>query len=414
MKKLFSAFLCLVMLCSSTAFAVAAGGTTNVVKTEFYIQRFGIQMDKDGTVTSQAKSYFTPCVYTDKLTTKRRSTDYTIVYQKDKVSSDDVIKEVVNKPDDTKIFDIVKSTYENKGYILSSNGKVVDWSKFNTDNYEIRWYVLKLEDIWHIDGVIVEIETQKPVQIPSEEDPDYIPPEEVGKEEEDNTNSNTGTSPVIPQYTSDFAYIFGYNDTTMGAEGPLLRSEVSAMIYRLVKQNNKLGGFVYNESNTPVFSDIAGEWFRSAMEFMNYRGAFDVNKGEDVLPYTPVTRGETFKLVCIGLGFTNDKNLSVDDYAKIMYDAGYIEGDENGNLNVSQPITRAEFCTIYNRVIGRDDALLITADGEEITPETYGFTDLSKKEWYCETMLKATSAYDKDGYVDIELRGIRNNLDDYE
>lgn len=414
MKRLFSAILCLVMLCFNTAFA-ALSGTTNVVKTEFYIQRFGMQMDEDGTVSSREKSYFTPCVYTDSLTSGTRNTNYTIVYKEGEVSSEDVIEEVVNKPDNAQIFDFVKAAYENKGYILSSSGKVVDWSKFNTDNYEIRWYVLKLEDIWHIDGVIVEIDTQKPVQIPSEDDPDYIPPEEVGKDDgDDNDESNAEDKPLIPQYTSNYAYIFGYNDTTMGAEGPLLRSEVSAMIHRLVKQNNKLGGFTYNESNSPVFSDIAGEWFRSAIEFMDYKGAFGINKGEAVLPYSPVTRGETFKLVCIGLGFTDDKDLSVDDYAKIMYDAGYIEGDENGNLNVSQPITRAEFCTIYNRVIGRDDALLITADGEEITPETYGFIDLSKKDWYCETMLKATSAYDKDGYVDIELRGIRNNLDDYE
>lgn len=414
MKKLFSAFLCMVILCSSTVLA-AASGRTGVVKTEFYIQRFGMQMDEDGTVTSREQSYFTPCVYTDRLTNKLRNTDYTVVYKEGEVSSEDVIEEVVNKPDNMQIFNIIKDTYENKGYILSSSGNVVDWSKFNTDNYEIRWYVLKLEDIWHIDGVIVEIETQKPVQIPSEEDPDYIPPEEVGKEDgEDSNVSDAEDKPAVPQYTSDHAYIFGYNDTTMGAEGPLLRSEVSAMIYRLVKQNNKLGGFVYNESNTPVFSDIAGEWFRSAIEFMEYKDAFDVDNGEEVSPYVPVTRGEAFKMICIGLGFTEDTDLSFDDYAKIMYDAGYIEGDENGNLNVSQPITRAEFCTIYNRVIGRDDALLITADGEEITPETYGFIDLSKKDWYCETMLKATSAYDKDGYVDIELRGIRNNLDDYE
>ena len=39
----------------------------------------------------------------------------------------------------------VLELYENNGYILSSNSKVVDWSKFSTDNYEIRWYVLKFE-----------------------------------------------------------------------------------------------------------------------------------------------------------------------------------------------------------------------------------------------------------------------------
>ena len=392
---------------------VYAAENTNIVKTEFYVQRFGVQMDEDGTVGSREQSYFTPCVYTDKLTAGVRSEDYSIVYKEGVVSSDDVINEIVNKPDDAAIFSLIKSTYENKGYILSSDGKVVDWSKFTVDNYEMRWYVLKMEDIWHVDGVIVEKDTQDPVQIPSEDDPDYIPPEEVGKDDNNDTDEKPEI-PDIPEYTSNFAYIFGYNDTTMGAEGSLLRCEVSAMIHRLAKQNNKLGGFSYNESNPPVFSDIEGEWFRSAIEYMEYKKAFDKKRGTNINPHVAVTRGEAFKLICIGLGFTEDTSLPLDQYAQIMLDAGYVQGDENGELNISQLISRAEFCAVYNRVTGRDKAKLITADGEEITSSTYGFTDLSEDEWYYETMLKATSAYDGRGYVDIELRGIRNNLDDYE
>ena len=364
MKKLLSIILCFTMLYTGTMLVYAAENT-NIVKTEFYVQRFGVQMDEDGTVGSREQSYFTPCVYTDKLTAGVRSEDYSIVYKEGVVSSDDVINEIVNKPDDAAIFSLIKSTYENKGYILSSDGKVVDWSKFTVDNYEMRWYVLKMEDIWHVDGVIVEKDTQDPVQIPSEDDPDYIPPEEVGKDDNNDTDEKPEI-PDIPEYTSNFAYIFGYNDTTMGAEGSLLRCEVSAMIHRLVKQNNKLGGFSYNASNPPVFADIGGEWFRSAIEYMNYQGAFNTDEGGMVLPYAPVTRGETFKLVCLGLGFTENAEYTYDDYANIMQSAGYIQGDENGNLNVSKLITRAEFCTIYNRVIGRENASLITADGEEI------------------------------------------------
>ena len=45
--------------------------------------------------------------------------------------------------------------------------------------------------------------------------------------------------------------------------------------------------------------------------------------------------------------------------------------------------------------------------------EQNGFTDLDADEWYYEAMLRATSAYDDEGYVDVAKRGIRNNLDDY-
>ncbi len=410
MKKLFTLMLCFMLMILGTS-SVFAAQKTYTVTTEFYVQRFGIQMDSDGTVGSRDKAYFTPCVYTSRLTNGVRDTSYTVVYKEGSVSSDDVIKDVLYKPNDQDIFDRIRSTYENKGYILSSSGNVVDWSKFTTENYEMRWYVLKLEDIWHVDGVVVEKETQEPVQIPSEDDPEYIPPDQVGQ---GNTSEDSDQDVTIEVYTSDFAYIYGYNDNIMGADGTLLRSEISAMIHRLVKQNNKLDGFVYDESAEPVFSDIAGQWYRSAMEYMNYKGAFTAQKGEAVGPDTEVTRGEAFKLVCIGLGFTDNTELSEDEYANIMYKAGYIQGDENGNLNVSKLITRAEFCTIYNKVIGRDDAKLVSADGKKITAETYGFTDLSEDAWYYETMLRATSAYDENGYVDIQLRGIRNNLDDYE
>lgn len=216
---------------------------------------------------------------------------------------------------------------------------------------------------------------------------------------------------AIETYINNYAYIFGYNDSVMGAEGPLLRCEVSAMVHRLVKQNGKLGDFVYNEADTPDFNDIVGEWFRSGIEYVNHKGAFP--KQDNVYPYVQVTRGEAFKIICIGLGFVEDTTLSNAEYADFLYSAGYIQGDENGNLNVDSFITRAEFCTMYNRIIGREMALLETKAGEAITAETYGFTDLDSEKWYYEAMVRATSAYDDEGYVDLALRGIRNDLDDY-
>ena len=216
----------------------------------------------------------------------------------------------------------------------------------------------------------------------------------------------------VEQYVSDYAYIFGYNDSIMGAEGPLLRSEVSAMVHRLVKQNGKLGDFVYDAAN-PSFSDIAGEWFQSGIEYVHHQGGFKAAEGTNVYPYAQVTRGEAFKIVALGLGFTEDTTLSNQQYAELLQSLGYLVGDENGNLNAGSFITRAEFCTLYNRIIGRQNAVLEDKDGNVITAETYGFTDMTDSSvWYYADMVRATSAY-KDGFVDLDLRGIRNVLDDY-
>lgn len=407
MRKVLVLIFCLALLFTSVL-TVSAAESTYSTTTWFFVQRFGAHMDEEGKVASQPTSFFTPKLYETYLTDEERATDYSVVYKEGSVSSDDVIRDVDPKPSDAQILEKIKNLYGDGGYILASNGKAVKWEKLTTDNYEMRWYVLKAEKegyiyVWHVDGVVVEKETNEPIEIVVPSDPGYEPPV---YEDENNDNGEAF------EYTSNFAYIYGYSDNTMAADNNLRRSEVSAMVHRLVKQNNKLGGFMYSASNPPAFDDIEGEWFRSGIEFINHKGAF--TGGGSVYPYVDVTRGETFKIICLGLGFSENTGLSYEDYAAILQKAGYIQGDENGDLNIWKLITRAEFCTIYNRIIGRDKAKLVTADGVEITAETYGFNDLKESKWYYETMLRATSAYDDDGYVDIELRNQRNVLDDYQ
>ena len=213
------------------------------------------------------------------------------------------------------------------------------------------------------------------------------------------------------EYYNNYAYIFGYNDTTMAPEEALLRSEVCAMIHRLAKQAGSLNGFVYDEAKEPAYVDIAGQWHRSGIEFLHYMGGFA--EAKNIYPDVAVTRGEAFKLVCIGLSFTDDTTLTNDEYAEILYNAGFISGDGTGDLMVDSTFKRAEFCSIYNTIIGRASAGLETRDGTKVTPDTYGYTDIPAGAWYYQTMVRATSAYDKDGYIDLTLRGVRNDLDDY-
>lgn len=441
-KRFLGLFTAMVMLMSSfAALNVSAADYDDlmsyVVNVDFYIQRRGAQMDENGQVTSRPSSLFTEKVF-DSMLGDFQTVGTEIVYDGENVTSDDVIANVYPKPSDEKVFAEVSKQYGGTGNLYSSNGELIDWADFTTDRYEMRWYVMKLEDVnsslpaftgvWHVDGVIVEKKTDEPIEIVTPSDPTPEPveptpgpvdptPEPVESPEpvEPTPEPVEPEIPELPEYSSRFAYIYGYSDTTMGAEGTLLRGEISAMLHRLVKQNDpSLGGFVYNESAEPVFADIAGQWFRSGIEFMNSKSAFEAAAGENVYPNQAVTRGEAFKLISLGLSFTENADMAYDDYAALLYNAGYVEGDENGNLNIDSNITRAEFCTIYNRIIGRDGEGLVTADGAEVTAETYGFKDMTDPEiWYYDTMIKATSSYDEDGYVDLELREDRNALDDY-
>ena len=211
---------------------------------------------------------------------------------------------------------------------------------------------------------------------------------------------------------NSYAYIFGRNDYQMMPDDYMARGEAAAVLYRLLKQNGITdeNGFIYNVNNPPVFENMLGAWDRSAMEYMAYLGLYS---GSTVNNYAPVTRGEAFKMMCVALGFTADTSLSDMQYALILRDAGFIQGDESGNLHVEDYITRAEFCTIYNIIIGREYALLEMADGTPVTAATYGFTDIEEGAWYTEIILRATSAYNENGYVDLELRAVRNVVDDY-
>lgn len=218
----------------------------------------------------------------------------------------------------------------------------------------------------------------------------------------------------ITTYTNDYAYIFGYNDFTMGAEGPLTRREAAVMVHRLAKQNDQRGEFNYAAVlNDPTFADVKPkEWCFSGIEYIAYRGGFNVQKGGNVQPYAHVTRGEVAKFIALGLEFTDDTTLTNMEYAQILCAYGYLKGDENGDLMVDNKITRAEFCTLFNRIIGRENAALTDKDGNEVTAESYGFTDLDSTKWYYADMIRATSAY-TDGYIDRAKRDERNVLDDY-
>ncbi len=263
---------------------------------------------------------------------------------------------------------------------------------------------LSADSAFNVDVLVVQSEkpTSQPTAAPTDE-PTDVP-------------GDSGIATKTPKHLeSDYAYIFGRSDTEMQADDSMLRGEVAAVLYRLLKQNNQLDGFVYDESATPAFSDIAGRWDRSAIEYMAYIGAFD--KSTDIInPTQPISRGEAFKLTAISLGYTDVLDASFDDYAKIFFDLGIVEGyGDGGDLRLNNSITRAEFCKVYNLIIGRDQNGLTMEDGKKVGPETYGFVDfeLTDKYWYAEIILKATSSYDKNGYVSLELRGIRNKLDDY-
>ena len=199
-------------------------------------------------------------------------------------------------------------------------------------------------------------------------------------------------------YDCDYVYLFGYTDSEIGAEGPLLRGELAQMIYRLVVQKNE----AVNTSET--FEDTGDEWFQKGMAYMASKGAINAPNGY-AQPYASVTRGETYKMICLGLGFTDDPNLRPSEYAAILNNADVPTVD--GSVNST--IKRYEFCAMFNNILGRTYGELYDTDGKKVTHETYGYTDLDPSKDYYNTMLIAASTFNDEGQV--TARKDRNELD---
>lgn len=391
----------------------------------FYISRWGTQLDEEGNIESRDMAYFTSSIAKSKLTSKLDN-KFSIAIGKN-VTENDIAAYYEERPNDEDVFALLTDEYKDRGAVLYSNkGEVIDWDNFNEDNYAIQWYVLKHEfDGWHIDGRIMDKRTNDSVSV-------VLPEEKEEFEEKFDT--------AIDLKGVKYAYIFGYEpiivekvneegvvETTaeieMGMDDPVTNEQVSSMIMRMLDQANITSD--ENFKMVPAVEPHAGQWYERGLLYLCSVGGFDSN---EVVTVHPATRGEVAKMVAcaLKLGLSEETTFKdIDDsqykeYIEKVYKYGYMEGEDAHTFAPDRVMTRAEFCSLFNNIIGRDK-MGLTARGEnnskyEVTAETYYFVDMNPDHWAYEVCLKATSAYDSKGYVDTESRNanIRNIIDRYD
>lgn len=400
----------------------------------FYLQLDGLQMDTNGNIAGRPKTMFTDIVATAKLVEKYRNNNYAVVIGNG-VTEEDVLAEVSNPPLDDDVFDKAREQLMYKGYIRSDKGEVIPWAKLSSKNYGIDWYVFKLEsDGWHIDGRILDSATNNIIDIVVPDDPKDIPPEAY--EEEDDTDEDTS----IHLTGAKFAYIFGYEpDLTltedenenekysaqihMGMNDSVTVEQVSAMLMRLLDQELYTKGTKYKV--TPSVEPYRNEWYARGLAYQCTVGGLP-EEGE--LQLGEISRGMVAKLVSCALKlnlskdvpFTDVSGNEYEEYIKKMYAYGYMNGVSDDRFSPDAIMTRAEFCKLFNNIIGRDDMGLTALDKDgneyEITAADYSFVDMSPEHWAYKVCLKATSAYDDNGYVSISIRqeNMRNILDEFD
>lgn len=223
----------------------------------------------------------------------------------------------------------------------------------------------------------------------------------------------------VTNYEFSGAYLYGYTDTIIAADASVTREEASAIVYRILKQNDKING--YGVINNQLFLDVkSNRWSYVAIEHMLKIKAIET-KQEYFYPNRPITRGEMSKLVVVGFNFIKqekikfykdlDNNNEYYQYVNILSSMGILEGYPDNTIKINNNLTRSEFVKMMNIIINRDETYEVDTKHQ--------FKDVSTTHWAYKDLIKASSAFeetkDKNGKykVNNKNRIPRNKLDEY-
>ncbi|MGI6468397.1 MAG: S-layer homology domain-containing protein [Syntrophomonadaceae bacterium] len=210
--------------------------------------------------------------------------------------------------------------------------------------------------------------------------------------------------PLVPLNKEDhFAYIAGYPDNTVRPEGNVTREEVAAVFYRLLDETYR--DSVKTDVNN--FLDVeADRWSNIQISTLAAIGVITGYPDGTFRPSNSITRAELATIASkfdklspfVADNFSDITGHWANQYINSAAQKGWVKGYEDGTFRPEQPITRAEFVTLVNNVLGRKVLK------ENILPDAKTFPDLSPNAWYYEAMMEAINGH----YYE------RENPDDYE
>ena len=195
-----------------------------------------------------------------------------------------------------------------------------------------------------------------------------------------------------------YAYIVGYEDGTIKPNNDITRAEVATIFFRLLNDDARARFW----STTNDFTDVAEDsWYNNAISTLSNMGIINGYEDGTFKPNAPITRAE-FTAIATRFfdyeaeydGAFNDVSARAwyADYVQAAVDMGLVDGYPDGGFHPDAYITRAEACTIVNRVLHRvphEDHLL-----SESVMNTW--PDNPKSAWYYEDMQEATNSHDYD------------------
>ena len=192
-----------------------------------------------------------------------------------------------------------------------------------------------------------------------------------------------------------YSYLIGYSDGTVRPNGRITRAEVATIFFRLLTDNTRQR----NWSSENNFSDVsADKWYNNAVSTLCHMGVLGGYSDGTFRPNAPITRAEFAKIAVSfaqingfsEYGYFTDVDSS-DWYAPYVDAAksvGLIEGYSDGSFKPENKITRAEACTIVNRVLGRKPSKNNMKISDRIN-----WPDCTTDDWFYEAIMEATNSH---------------------
>ena len=167
------------------------------------------------------------------------------------------------------------------------------------------------------------------------------------------------------------AYLFGYEDGTVGPDRSMTRAEAAAVFARILADHR---GDLLEDDNTIKFPDVAASaWYADYVAYLEKLGVIVGFEDGKFHAEASITR-EQFVTMCVRLndwmslttyesdqaGFPDTKDGWAVEYIHTATRNGWIVGYPDGKFHGKDEITRAEVVTIVNRMLGRtaDEAFI--------------------------------------------------------
>ncbi|MFA9423680.1 MAG: S-layer homology domain-containing protein [Sedimentibacter sp.] len=274
---------------------------------------------------------------------------------------------------------------EYKGYTLNESDK---FSLNYGDTVDLKY---SLHMVLEAGNELQSITATMPIYINLKES--HIIDEDDEDDDEDVVIIEDNEIPVAELNKKDhFQYIQGYPDNTVRPEDLITREEVSAVFYRLLESSYR-SSILTEEENFP---DVDGfRWSTKHIATLSNGNIIEGYPNGSFKPKNPITRAE---LATIASKFDKltapEKNSFTDidghwayEYINSAAAKGWVEGYPDGTFKPDQYITRAEFVTLVNNVLGRG------VSKENILIDARVFPDLLDSMWYYEAMMEAINSH---------------------